>query len=566
MPVSKAYPPRTTRCAIYTRKSTEHGLDKAVSSLETQRDICQAYIKCQAHRNWIELPRHYDDGGYSGGSLERPGLKQLLSDVEAGRIDVVVIYKIDRLTRSLLDFIRITEVLDRYDASFVSVTQSFDTSDSMGRLVLNVLLTFAQFERELMSDRVRDKKAAMRRKGYFTGGLPPFGYVISKSGKLIVDPERATLVEEIFRRYAAGESIRALVQDFSARGYVTRRYTGRSGKRHGGQPIVTANIHKILTNPIYTGHIVHRGEWIEAKVEPIITKDIWDDAQQVRLERAPARDPDRAFLLGILHDELGRRMKTQVFGPGRTNKLRYYKSESAGWARNTEFKRILVRAERVEELSKAALQAFLTDRNQVKSAILSLGLYSDDRARALKRGAWAARKVSLMDPAQIRQLMLALVLRAEVTKSELRMHLSCFELFRLLTWDGVGIFRKCELAPASDSERVHELAAPAFLICGHPIFALPVHPRGTECPSPKPYLVELLERATELRSYMLANRSKSIRELAKERKIGEGMFARLLRVNYLAPDIQTAIIDGTQPPDLTQHSILYGPLRLDWGQ
>lgn len=178
---------RLTRCAIYTRKSTEHRLDLAVNSLETQRDVCQAYIKCQAHRNWVEVAHHYDDGGYSGGTLVRPALGRLLRDIEPGRVDLVVIYKIDRLTRSLLDFVRLVDVMDKYGVSFVSVTQAFDTSDSMGRLVLNVLLTFAQFERELMSDRVRDKKAAMRKKGLFAGGMPPFGYLVETGGKLVVE-------------------------------------------------------------------------------------------------------------------------------------------------------------------------------------------------------------------------------------------------------------------------------------------------------------------------------------------------------------------------------------------
>src|SRR5688572_23385845 len=167
---------QSKRCAIYTRKSTDAGLNLEVNSLVTQREVCQAYIRSQAHRNWLELPHLYDDGGYSGGNLERPAMKRLLSDIESGRIDIVVIYKIDRLSRSLTDFVRLMEVLQRYDVSFVSVTQTFDTSDSMGRLVLNILLTFSQFERELASERVRDKKAALKRRGLFTGGTPPFGF------------------------------------------------------------------------------------------------------------------------------------------------------------------------------------------------------------------------------------------------------------------------------------------------------------------------------------------------------------------------------------------------------
>jgi site-specific DNA recombinase len=555
-----------TRCAIYTRKSTERGLDMAVNSLEAQRDVCQAYIKCQAHRKWVEVPRRYDDGGYSGGTLERPALRQLIADVEAGCVDVILIYKIDRLTRSLLDFVRLIEVLDRYGASFVSVTQAFDTSDSMGRLVLNVLLTFAQFERELMSDRVRDKKAAMQRKGLFTGGLPPFGYLIQKGGKLAVDPDRAELVREIFRRYPEVSSVRVLVDELRARGCVTRRYVSKNGRHHGGQPITTAVFRQILSNPIYTGHIVHRGEWIEAQIPPLITRHQWDNVQEERLKRTPNRNPNRNFLLGIVHDEHGRRMRIQNDGPGRTNSLRYYRSEYAGWSRRTEFKRILVRADRVEELAKSTLKAFLADRAQVKDAVLSLGLYSDEIGRLLKKGPVAARRVALMDQRQIRQLFLTLMPRAEVTKFGLRMYISCHELGRFLAWNGIGLFTRSRPKPNRNGDRVYRMDAPAFLICGHPRVALPISPRENTSRPPKPYLAELIWRAVELRDYVLSNRTKSISELAKEKRIGEGLFARLLRVNYLALDIQVAIIDGAQPEGLTQHDILYGPLALDWAQ
>lgn len=208
------------RCAIYTRKSTAAGLELEVNSLETQREVCSAYINCQSHRNWVELPQKYDDGGFSGGSLERPALKHLLGDIEAGRIDMVVVYKIDRLSRSLGDFIRLIDTLDELGASFVSVTQTFDTSDSMGRLVLNILLTFAQFERELAADRTRDKKAALMRRGLFTGGTPPFGYVLAKGGKLAVEPEGAALVREMFERFPEVAAI-DLAREFLARGCLT---------------------------------------------------------------------------------------------------------------------------------------------------------------------------------------------------------------------------------------------------------------------------------------------------------------------------------------------------------
>ena len=253
------------RCAIYTRKSIERGLDMNVTSLESQRDVCRSYVKCQAHRKWTEVSQTYDDGGYSGATLERLGLRRLINDVEHGQIDVIIIYKIDRLTRSLLDFVRLIEVLERHEVSFVSVTQALDTSDSVGRLILNILLTFAQFERELMSDRVRDKKAAMQRKGYFAGGLPPFGYLVDSGGRLCLDDERASIVRQLFQRYADGTRITEFVAECRAKGCLTRQYVNQNGRVHGGQAITTAIFAHILQNSIYTGHIVHCGVWIDTK-------------------------------------------------------------------------------------------------------------------------------------------------------------------------------------------------------------------------------------------------------------------------------------------------------------
>lgn len=557
---------RVVRCAIYTRKSTDRGLEKDANSLETQRSVCQAYIKCHAHRNWTELPYRYDDGGFSGANLQRPALQRLIADVEAGRIDVIVIYKIDRLSRSLTDFVRLMDVLQRYGASFVSVTQTFDTSDSMGRLVLNILLTFAQFERELMADRVRDKKAEMRRRGLFTGGTPPVGYLRSRTGKLVLDPDWAPLIKEVFQRYPQ-ESAQKLAEDFTARGIMTRTNRAKNGNRHGGQRIWPRTIHSILNNPIYAGYFVHHGEWMPAEVEPLVTREEWDLAHDIMASRYPQiRDPIKNFLLGILHDEAGRRMRVFGSGPGRSNEYRYYKSIKAGWAVGTIHRKIMVSADRVEELAVSTLQALLVDRIKLKQSVLSLGQYSPEIARLLDRGQLASRRLAQMDKAQLREAFLALVPRAEVTKSELRLLISCHELNRFLGWDGKGIFRKTEVLPAMGADRFRMIYSPATLVCGHPYFSLPIgRCREIDC-SPDPKLVALLEEAAELQRFMLHNRDKSISELATERGMGASTFARIVRVNYLAPDIQAAIYDGTQPSGLTKRRILYGSQPLDWEQ
>jgi DNA invertase Pin-like site-specific DNA recombinase len=553
------------RCAIYTRKSTAAGLGLEVNTLETQREVCSAYIKCQAHKNWVTLPHRYDDGGFSGGSLERPALKRLINDIEAGRIDMVVVYKIDRLSRSLADFVRLLDVLDKYGASFVSVTQTFDTSDSMGRLVLNILLTFAQFERELAGDRTRDKKAALMRRGFFTGGTPPFGFMLAKGGRLIIDPERAPLVQEIFERFPDVPASQ-LVREFRARGCTTRQFVTKAGRQRGGWPIHLNQVLKILSNPIYTGHIVHRGDWIEAQVEPLVSRKQWDLVQEVKRTRFPnRRDPVRNCLLGILHDEQGRRMRMQG-GTGRSRETRYYKSAYTSWSRDGVTHRVMVAADRVEQLTVSALKALLVDRVQLKQAILSLGRYSEEIRQMLKMGHVTARRVGQMDQVQLRSLLLAVVPRAEVNTSGLTLYVSCYELSRLLAWDGVGCFEKGAIRPARAADRVHPVNAPSHLICGHHRFALPVGPCEESGAVPKPWLVDLVMQAAQLKEFMLANRTKSLSELAREKRMGPGHFARLLRVNYLAPDIQAAIMDGTQPDGLTQWQILKGPMPLDWEQ
>ena len=556
---------RSKRCAIYTRKSSDAGLNLEVNSLVSQRDICQAYIRSQAHRNWTELPQLYDDGGFSGGNLERPALKRLLLDVEAGRIDIIVIYKIDRLSRSLTDFVRLMDALQKHDVSFVSVTQTFDTSDSMGRLVLNILLTFSQFERELAGERVRDKKAALKRRGLFTGGTPPFGFRLGKNGKLIVDPERAPIVQELFSRFP-DVSANQLAKELRDRGCVSRRYRTKAGKERGGWPLYFSQVLSILSNPIYAGYVVHRGDWIKAQSDALVSREQWDLVQQVRLSRVPRKkDPVQNFLLDILHDEQGRKMRMQR-GGGRANGYRCYRSEHALWARGGVCRKIMVEADRVERLTLSALRAFLIDRVQVHDAILSLGLYSDEIRRLLKLGYLAARRLSSMDRSQLRSVLLALVPRAEVTTDCLTLHVSCHDLSRFLGWDGIGIFGKLTLPSGRFADRVHTIRAPAFLVCGHAYFALPITARPAVTPQPDDSLVRILRMATEYREYLFANRSKSIVELAHDKGMGATMFARLLRVNYLAPDIQAAIMDGTQPKTLHRWQILHSAMPLDWEQ
>src|SRR5262244_2569819 len=245
------------RCAIYTRKSSEEGLEQEFNSLAAQREACEAYIRSQQHEGWVLSKTRYDDGGFSGGNLERPALQHLLGDVRAGGIDVVVVYKVDRLTRSLADFARLVEIFDGQNVSFVSVTQQFNTTSSMGRLTLNVLLSFAQFEREVTGERIRDKIAASKQKGMWMGGLPPLGYDV-RERTLVVNETEAQTVRHIYRRYAELGSVRLLKRELDADGIVSKRRQSPDGRGWGGKPLARGALYLMLQNRIYRGEIVHK--------------------------------------------------------------------------------------------------------------------------------------------------------------------------------------------------------------------------------------------------------------------------------------------------------------------
>ena len=273
---------RQVRCGIYTRKSTDEGLDRDFNSLDAQREAAEAYVGSQKHEGWTALPDRYDDGGFTGANLERPALKRLLQDVENGLVDIILVYKVDRLSRSLIDFARMMDVLERHGVSFVSVTQHFDTSTPMGRLTLNVLLSFAQFEREMITDRVRDAVAGAKRKGKFTGGTPALGYDVDREAhKLVVNPAEAKTVRHIFKRFAEVGSGLTIAKELNAKGITTKSWTTRNGKHRDGKPWNASLIYRILSNRLYLGETVHKGECYPGEHEAIISKSQWDAAQAI---------------------------------------------------------------------------------------------------------------------------------------------------------------------------------------------------------------------------------------------------------------------------------------------
>ncbi|MCX7429089.1 MAG: recombinase family protein [Planctomycetia bacterium] len=295
------------RCAIYTRKSTEEGLDQEYNTLDAQRDSGEAYIKSQAQEGWQCLPDRYDDGGFTGGNMDRPALRRLMADIEAGRVDCVVVYKVDRLSRSLLDFARMMETFEKHHVSCVSVTQQFNTTNSMGRLMLNVLLSFAQFEREIISERTRDKIAATRRKGKWSGGMPLLGYDVDPRGsRLMVNEDEAVRVRAIFELYLDRQAMLPVIQELDRRGWVNKRWTTRKGHDRGGKQFTKTSLYKLLTNVTYLGKITYKEEVHDGEHTAIVSTEIWQRVQALlrrngRAGGAPVRDKFGALLKGLLH-------------------------------------------------------------------------------------------------------------------------------------------------------------------------------------------------------------------------------------------------------------------------
>src|SRR5713226_2794403 len=307
----KAPAVKAVRCAIYTRVSTDHGLDQEFNSLDAQYDAASAYIKSQAHAGWTLIRSRYDDGGYSGGSTDRPGLQKLLDDIRARKVDVIVVYKVDRLTRALTDFAKLVELFDAHGVSFVSVTQQFNTTTSMGRLTLNVLLSFAQFEREVTSERIRDKIAASKRKGLWVGGTLPFGYEM-KEGKIAVVEEEAELVRLIFRRYLELGSVNELVRDLKERNIRTRAKRLATGATRGGIPFGRGALYYVLSNHFYVGEVKYKNEILPGEQPPILDRALFEAVRQKSLvqwsHRTVVRTKSDHLLTGLLFDDAGHRM------------------------------------------------------------------------------------------------------------------------------------------------------------------------------------------------------------------------------------------------------------------
>jgi len=565
MYVDKALARPAIRCAIYTRKSVEQGLEMEFNSLDAQRSICSSYIASQRPKGWAELAKHYDDGGRSGANLMRPALQDLLSDIESGLIDVVVIYKLDRITRTLLDFVRLMDLFDQYGVSFVAVTQNFDTGDSTGRLILNVLLTFAQFEREITSDRLRDKFSEMRQRGMFIGGNPPYGYTLSDK-KLIVNAAEAEIIRWMFRRYLETKNYTKVARELAERGVTRRSRTSKRGNHVEGRGICQGSVWNMLGNPLYAGEVQSKGKRFPGVHEAIVPRELWDEVQALRAKRTRAKVVElhkSDLLRDLMYDSFGRKMG--VFRDYRYSEVRrYYLSNQSEWGRRHGVRRYRTKADPLDGLVLAAVTAMLADRERVRAMLLRLGIFGGALNKLAAAGPFAAKLIDQATPRQVQCILKALIERIELSTSLVKITIRTPELSRFLSWNGVGFF-KGDTDAWTRPHITDVLDISASTICMKRELTLLLKRRECETPAKaNPRLVSLLRKARAAQAILDERSIWNLRDLAAKVGCHPKRFTQLARLNYLAPDIVASILDGTQPLGLTCEKLRSPNLPMDW--
>jgi site-specific DNA recombinase len=557
------------RCAIYTRKSSEEGLEQEFNSLDAQREACEAYIRSQKHEGWQALPQLYDDPGYSGGNMDRPALKHLLADITAKKINVVVVYKVDRLTRSLTDFAKIVEIFDANNVSFVSITQAFNTTTSMGRLTLNVLLSFAQFEREVTGERIRDKIAASKKKGLWMGGQPALGYDV-RDRKLIVNEAEAETVRAIFRRYLALGSVRELKAVLDAEGVVSKHRTAANGDAYGGQSFSRGALYQLLQNRVYCGEIAHKGVAYPGEHSAIVGQDLWRQVQKKLeangVERSGARDRAKlAYLLaGLLFDAEGEAM-TPTHAVKKGVRYRYYVSRRLITDIKANGGRETCRREQgqrlpagdLERLVVERLKSFLADPDAVTDCLPRRRRSAPNVKRALHAAAKMVRVIA-EEAGKTFELLRPLIVAARVHPDRIDIELAADRVTDALLNGGGSIGDRLDatdLAVAADDDRRILLTIGARLQRAGMEMRFVVD--GVEVGAPPDAgLVRLLTRAHSLARRLATNPSVTLEEAGAAEEMGAPYAARLMRLNFLAPDVVIAILNGRQPAALTATKLM----------
>jgi DNA invertase Pin-like site-specific DNA recombinase len=547
------------RCAIYTRKSSEEGLEQDFNSLHAQREACEAFVLSQKHEGWKLLAATYDDGGFSGGSMERPALQKLLTDIGAGEIDIVVVYKVDRLTRALTDFAKIVEVFDKHGVSFVSVTQAFNTTSSMGRLTLNVLLSFAQFEREVTGERIRDKIAASKKKGLWMGGFVPIGY--DKAGRtLTIRENEAATIRTIYARYLELKSVDALKDDLEKRGLKTRPRPNSSVQMAGGRPFSRGHLYRILSNPIYAGRIEHKGQTYAGQHPAIIDQATFDAVQatlaansHARLVKAYTKDP--SLLSGLLYDQSGDRLvATHTTKQGR--RYRYYLTHAALSARRrgkqaadsvpgaVETVWRLPAAEIETPVIRLLVEA-LTDENWLAN---NLDL-ADQPVAARRAIAARARDLACQlecgDPVGRRTVILLLVERVVLEAATITVNIKTRGITEAIDLEEVA---RAPMEP----DQFHSVALSRSFATHRRGPEIRLIIEGDQLPEPEVdrVLIAAIAKAHRWWHDLLNRRYATLRELAAAYSTDERYAASILQLAFLPPDLVRSALNGTHPVTL----------------
>ncbi len=538
-------------CAIYTRKSSEEGLEQGFNSLDAQREACEAYILSQKSQGW-KLMGAFDDGGFSGGNVERPGLKRLLADIVAKRVRVVVVYKVDRLTRSLADFAKLVELFDAHGVSFVSVTQAFNTTTSMGRLTLNVLLSFAQFEREVTGERIRDKIAASKKKGMWMGGFAPIGY-LPRERTLVIDEEQAPRVREIFGLYVELGCIRRLKAELDRRGWATPQRQGR--RPGGGRPFSRGHLYRLLANEVYIGNIVHKGVAYPGQHAAIIHAELWKDVQQ-RLasnlqghqSRSSAAEP--SLLTGLVFDDQGIRLTPSHAKKG-ARRYRYYIHPIG--IPNAPTPALRIPAQELERAVLDALGGFLRDESRLMGEMV--GLDADAARSRLKDASALAARLDLGSATDRIEMLKRLVVRITVGASSIEIGVRTAAI-----WVGAD--------DSIDDQSITSILAPVQLKrCGQAVRLIVKAPWAGKARAPDPRLIALLAKAQRWFTSLSSGNGDSVLSIAQEHGLASRDVTRVIYLAFLAPDIVERIVRGVQPVDLNMKRLIaMAPLPLDWSE
>ncbi len=555
------------RCAIYTRKSSEEGLEQSFNSLDAQRESSEAFIHSQRQEGWRLLPEKYDDGGFSGGTMERPALKRLLKDVEAGKVNVIVVYKVDRLSRSLADFAKIVEALDAKGVSFVSVTQQFNTTTSMGRLTLNILLSFAQFEREVTGERIRDKIAASKKKGMWMGGPIPLGYDLDKR-KLVSNQAEAAFVCRIFSLYLQLGCVEKLAARLRREKIQTKVWTSKRGTQLGGQPFARGHLYYLLRNRLYVGEIRHRDRWYRGEHQGIVPQDLWDKVQacldsNAQTRRNELEERSSSVLTGLIKDGNGHRL-TPSFTVKRGRRYRYYVDQSVVDGASEQSGRIRLPAHEVESRVAERLRAFLTSDAELFDALSSP---QDSPSIVQPRLAAAKKLVAKCDPSHLRELR-PLLRSVNVHEDRIDIRVGRTELCQVLSGHklpgpdevpvegGEGLDDTICLTVVAKRKRCGRDGA-IHLVVSPPATAHVRHPR--------PALIKALTRGHAWYEEIMEGRVADIKSLVRKTGLTPNYVGKVLGCAFLAPDIVEAILDGRQPVTLKFEN-LYKHIPSSWAE